>query len=71
MKEREHESTSNRSLLYLQLVFALFAGMLNVPLDLVGEWFLGRASPSAVGYSEFHLMSAVIFPPSRFARGAG
>ncbi len=66
MKEREHESTSNRSLLYLQLVFALFAGMLNVPLDLVGEWFLGRASPSAVGYSEFHLMSAVIFATITF-----
>ncbi len=61
MRETNPESASNRSLLYLQLVFALFAGMLNVPLDLVGEWFIGRASPSAVGYTEFHLLSAVIF----------
>jgi two-component sensor histidine kinase len=66
MRDTEPRAASNRSLLYLQLVFALFAGMLNVPLDLVGAWLIGTASPSAVGYAEFHLMSAVIFAAMTF-----
>ncbi len=66
MKETEHDSASNRSLLHLQLVFALFAGMLNVPLDLVGEWLIGKASAASVLYSEFHLLSAVIFATITF-----
>jgi two-component sensor histidine kinase len=66
MKESDHEPGTNRSLLYLQLVFALFAGMLNLPLDLVGAWLIGKASPSAVGYAEFHLLSAVIFAAVTF-----
>jgi len=61
MRESERQSTSNRGLLYLQIVFALFAGMLNVPLDLVGEWIIGEASLNAVVYTEFHLPRAVIF----------
>jgi two-component sensor histidine kinase len=60
-KETKQEPGANRSLLYLQLVFALFAGMLNVPLDLMGEWLIGDASPAAVSYTEYHLLSAVIF----------
>lgn len=60
-KETKPEPGANRSLLYLQLVFALFAGMLNVPLDLMGEWLIGDASPAAVSYTEYHLLSAVIF----------
>ena len=35
--------------------------MLNVPLDLMGEWLIGDASPAAVSYTEYHLLSAVIF----------
>ena len=66
MREAPHQSASNRSLLYLQLVFALFAGMLNVPLDLVGEWLIGEASLNAVVYTEFHLLSAVIFAAITF-----
>jgi two-component sensor histidine kinase len=61
IKETKPEQGANRSLLYLQLVFALFAGMLNVPLDLMGEWIIGDASPVAVSYTEYHLLSAVIF----------
>ncbi len=59
--ETKPEPGSNRSLLYLQLVFTLFAGMLNLPLDLMGEWLIGDASPAAVSYTEYHLLSAVIF----------
>jgi two-component sensor histidine kinase len=66
MKDTEHQSPSNRSLLYLQLVFALFAGMLNIPLDLVGEWLIGQASPNAVIYTESHLLSALMFATITF-----
>jgi len=61
IKETKQEPRDNRSLLHLQLVFALFAGMLNVPLDLMGEWLIGDASPAVVSYTEYHLLSAVIF----------
>jgi two-component sensor histidine kinase len=66
MKDTDHAPRSNRSLLYLQLVFALFAGMLNVPLDMVGEWIIGQAPPIAVVYTEFHLLSAVMFAAITF-----
>lgn len=59
--EARHEAGDDDSLLYLQLVFALFAGMLNVPLDLLGGWLIGEASPAAVSYIQFHLLSALIF----------
>ncbi|HVN27584.1 MAG TPA: hypothetical protein VMT64_03815, partial [Candidatus Binataceae bacterium] len=65
-RESRHDSGADASLLYLQLVFALFAGMLNVPLDLLGQWMIGRASPIAVAYTEFHLLSAVIFATITF-----
>jgi hypothetical protein len=61
LTNKETKQGANRSLLYLQLVFALFAGMLNVPLDLMGEWLIGDASPAAVSYTEYRLLSAVIF----------
>ncbi|MGH7778804.1 MAG: histidine kinase [Candidatus Binataceae bacterium] len=58
---------ANRSLLYPQIVFALVAGMLNVPLDLLGQWLTGSASPMVVLYSEFHLLNAGIFAVITFA----
>ncbi|HYL57856.1 MAG TPA: histidine kinase, partial [Candidatus Acidoferrales bacterium] len=66
MKETEREPASNHSLLYLQLVFALVAGMLNVPLDLVGQWLVGKANPATIPYTEFHLVSAVVFASITF-----
>jgi signal transduction histidine kinase len=66
MKKTAAQTASNRSLLYLQVVFALFAGMLNVPLDLVGEWMIGEASATAISYTAFHLLSAVIFAAITF-----
>jgi signal transduction histidine kinase len=61
IQETRHEAGADASLLYLQLVFALFAGMLNVPLDLVGKWLTGEAPPPAIAYTEFHLLSALVF----------
>src|SRR5487761_718726 len=57
----------SRSLLYPQIVFALVAGMLNVPLDLLGQWMTGIATPTIIRYSEFHLANAGIFAAITFA----
>jgi sensor histidine kinase YesM len=66
MKEPDRDAASNHSLLYLQLVFALVAGMLNVPLDLVGQWLVGKANPATIPYTKFHLLSAVVFASITF-----
>ena len=63
-KETKQEPGANRSSLgknYATGSSRCSPGMLNVPLDLMGEWLIGDASPAAVSYTEYHLLSAVIF----------
>jgi len=58
MSQSRHETSTDRSLLYLQIVFASFAAVLGVPLDLLGQWL---ASPAVSSYAQFHLISGAIF----------
>ncbi|MFZ1888159.1 MAG: histidine kinase [Candidatus Binataceae bacterium] len=67
MKTIARTRPASRSLLYPQIVFALVAGMLNVPLDLLGQWITGIATPGIIRYSEFHLVNAGIFAAITFA----
>ena len=66
MKSSWHTARAARGLLYPQIVFALVAGMLNVPLDLVGQWLTGGAAAEEILYAKFHLVSAVIFAAITF-----
>ncbi len=67
MKTTARMRPASKSLLYPQIVFALVAGMLNVPLDLLGQWITGAATPGVIRYSEFHLVNAGIFAAITFA----
>jgi two-component sensor histidine kinase len=67
MKSIPRTRRANRSLLYPQIVFALVAGMLNVPLDLLGQWLTGGASAAVILYSKFHLVNAGIFAAITFS----
>ena len=58
MNQSQHETDRHRSLLSLQIVFASFAAVLGVPLDLLGQWL---ASPAVSSYAQFHLISGAIF----------
>ncbi|MGB6553007.1 MAG: histidine kinase [Candidatus Binataceae bacterium] len=66
MKTIARTRPASRSLLYPQIVFALVAGMLNVPLDLLGQWITGSAAPGVIRYCEFHLVNAGIFAAITF-----
>ncbi len=66
IQPKARKFSASRSLLYPQIVFALVAGMLNVPLDLLGRWALGQASQTIVLYLKFHLISAGIFAAITF-----
>ena len=67
MKSIPRTRRANRSMLYPQIVFALVAGMLNVPLDLLGQWLAGGATAAVILYSEFHLLNAGIFAAITFS----
>ncbi|MHB8382772.1 MAG: histidine kinase [Candidatus Binataceae bacterium] len=67
MKTTPRTRPASRTLLYPQIVFALVAGMLNVPLDLLGRWITGSATPAIILYSEFHLVNAGIFAAITFS----
>jgi two-component sensor histidine kinase len=67
MKTIARTRPASRSLLYPQIVFALVGGMLNVPLDLLGQWITDIATPGIIRYSEFHLVNAGIFAAITFA----
>jgi len=66
MKDAAIKPAPNRILLYLQIVFALVAGMLDVPLDLLGAWLIGKATPASVPYTKFHLINAAVFAAITF-----
>jgi hypothetical protein len=66
MSKSRHETGTDRSLLYLQIVFASFAALLNVPLDLLGDWLTGPASPSMAWFAQFDLLSGAFFAATTF-----
>ena len=61
MNHSRPEPGTIRSLLYLQIVFASFAALLSVPLDLAGQWLIGHAPPKLPVEAPFTLLRGTIF----------